>query len=147
MHMSPPPANSSGMPGMNHMEMMMDHMTFYWGKEGQVLFSGWPGRRSGMYALALIFVFVVAIIVEWLSQCRPVKPGSKHVGAGLVQTLLHVIRMGLSYLLMLALVSFNGGVFFVVVAGHAVGFLVFRSRVFRGTDMSSEKSRKTYDLP
>ena len=144
MHMSPPPANSTGMSPMHHMEMMM-HMTFYWGKEAEILFSGWPGARSGMYALALIVVFVTGIIVEWLSYCRLIKPGSTHVAAGLVQTLLHAIRIGLAYMVMLALMSFNGGVFLVAVAGHAVGFLVFGSRVFRGSEMVSLE--KTSDLP
>ena len=63
----------------------------------------------------------------------------------MVQTLLHAIRIGLAYMVMLALMSFNGGVFLVAVAGHAVGFLVFGSRVFRGSEMVSLE--KTSDLP
>ncbi|KAJ9698559.1 hypothetical protein PVL29_007568 [Vitis rotundifolia] len=128
MHMSPPPANSTGMPPMHHMEMMM-HMAFYWGKKGEILFSGWPGTRSGMYALALIVVFVMGIIVEWLSHCQLIKPG------------------GLEYMVMLALMSFNGGVFLVAVAGHAVGFLVFGSRLFRGSETLRPSEEAFYDLP
>ncbi|KAL6341630.1 hypothetical protein AAG906_032751 [Vitis piasezkii] len=146
MHMSPPPANSTGMPPMHHMEMMM-HMTFYWGKKAEILFSGWPGTRSGMYALALIVVFVMAIIVEWLSHCQLIKPGSTHVAAGVVQTLLHAIRMGLEYMVMLALMSFNGGMFLVAVAGHAVGFLVFGSRLFRGSETLRPSEKAFYLSP
>ena len=146
MQMTPPPAaNATWTPPMNNMGMMMMHMTFYWGNKGEILFSGWPGTRSGMYALALIFVFLMAIIDEWLSGRRPFKPGSNHVAAGLVQTVVHGIRMGVAYMVMLALMSFNGGVFVAAVVGHALGFLAFRSRVFMGNETTSLE--KTSDHP
>ncbi|KAF9675411.1 hypothetical protein SADUNF_Sadunf09G0029600 [Salix dunnii] len=143
------------MPGMGDMappsgtmqnhDMMM-HMTFFWGRSAEILFSGWPGssdKRPYMYFVALLFVFVLSILVEWLSHCRLIKPGSNHVAAGLVQTLLHALRVGLAYLVMLAIMSFNGGVFLVAVAGHALGFLFFGSRVFKRT----QNPAKTSDLP
>ncbi|KAB2089374.1 hypothetical protein ES319_A03G057100v1 [Gossypium barbadense] len=115
--------------------LMMMHMTFFWGNIAEILFSGWPSRRgAGMYALALIFIFVLAFLVEWLSHSRLIKllgEGSSNVLAGVVQTLLHAIRVGLAYLVMLAVMSFNGGVFLMAVAGHALGFLLFGSRVFK----------------
>ncbi|XP_030524161.2 copper transporter 1-like [Rhodamnia argentea] len=123
--------NDGHMPGMNgtttspppHRHKMMKHMTFFWGTHSEILFSGWPGTRTGMYALALIFVFALCVLVEWLSHYRlPAKPG---VAAGILRSLLHALRMGLAYLVMLALMSFNGGVFLAAVAGHAVGFLAF----------------------
>ena len=134
--MLPPAANFTVMPPKDHMEMMT-HMTFYRGKNGEILFSGWPGTRSGMYALALIVVFLMAIIDEWLSGCRPVKAGSNYVAAGLVQTVVQGIRMGVAYMVMLALMSFNGGVFLAAIAGHALGFLAFRSMVFKGRETTS----------
>ena len=100
--------------------------------------------RAGMYALALVFIFVLAFLVEWLNHSRLIKPGSSNVSAGLVQTFLHTMRVGLAYLVMLALMSFNGGVFLMAVAGHTLGFLLFGSRVFnKNTEMLS----KTSDLP
>lgn len=129
--------NDGHMPGMNgtttppprnHHEMMMMHMTFFWGTKSEILFSGWPGTRTGMYALALVFVFVLCVLVEWLTHrsrlLLPAKPG---VAAGVLRSLLHALRMGLAYLAMLALMSFNVGVFLAAVAGHAVGFLAFAS--------------------
>ncbi|XP_047308766.1 copper transporter 6-like [Impatiens glandulifera] len=128
MNMTPPAA--AGAPA-NHGNMAMTHMTFYWGKNSEILFSGWPGTRTGMYVLVLILVFIVSVLAEWLSNCRLSRSGSKSVSAGIVQTISYAIRVGLAYLLMLAVMSFNVGVLIVAIVGHAVGFLVFTSRVFR----------------
>ncbi|GAV73094.1 Ctr domain-containing protein [Cephalotus follicularis] len=139
-HMMPP--TSSPPPMMIHHKMMM-HMTFFWGKNTEVLFSGWPGTSSGMYALALVFVFAIAFMVEWLSHYRFLErdDDTNHVLAGFVQTLLHCLRVGLSYLVMLAVMSFNGGVFLVAVAGHSLGFLCFGSRVFKKSPLHAKTSR------
>ncbi|KAK6244983.1 hypothetical protein QUC31_011392 [Theobroma cacao] len=118
-------------------------MSFYWGHKSEILFSGWPGSNSGMYALALMFVFALAVTVEWLSYCSIIKPGANKVAAGFFQTAMHTVRAGLSYMVMLAVMSFNGGVFLSAVFGHAVGFLVFGSRAFR----KSGGSEKKPDLP
>lgn len=150
MHYSPPPPmdmmgptsgdSGDGMhshetPSMEGMTMM--HMTFFWGKNTQVLFSGWPGDSSGMYALALVLVFLLAVSVEWMSHWRLMtEAGPRNVAAGIVQTAVHGIRIGIAYMVMLALMSFNGGVFIVAVVGHSVGYLVFGSRVLKTTKSS-----------
>ncbi|KAF3454624.1 hypothetical protein FNV43_RR05072 [Rhamnella rubrinervis] len=133
----------NGTEGMHDHKMMMMHMTFFWGKNAEILFSKWPGTRTGMYVLALIFVFVLSVLVEWLSHCRLIKPGSTQLAAGLIQTVLHAMRVGLAYMVMLAVMSFNVGVFLVAVAGHTVGFLLFGSRVFKKSDTEKVGS----DLP
>nr|GEX93940.1 copper transporter 6-like [Tanacetum cinerariifolium] len=116
----PPPSST-----MQHHHTMM-HMTFFWGKNGEILFPGWPGTNSGMYALVLIFVFFLSFFVELLSHVKlDGKKGSGPVIVGLVQTLVHGLRVGLAYMVMLAVMSFNGGVFLVAIAGHALGFFVF----------------------
>jgi solute carrier family 31 (copper transporter), member 1 len=125
---------------MGQMHDMM-HMTFFWGKDALILFDNWPAGSSGKYVLALILVFAMSILIEFLSSTRFIKPGSNPVVAGLVQTLLHVLRVGLAYLVMLALMSFNGGVFLVAVLGHAVGFF-FRSRAFKKPHQD-----ENFDLP
>ncbi|XP_042491667.1 copper transporter 6-like [Macadamia integrifolia] len=141
---SPAMTMSNSTTGMS----MMSHMTFFWGKNAEILFSGWPGSNTGMYVLALIVVFVLAVLAEGLSHCRLIKSGTNNVVAGLLQTLMHTIRMGFVYLVMLALMSFNGGVFIVAVAGHALGFLLFGSTVFRGDPLVIPMSpQKPSDLP
>lgn len=128
MGMAPKSSSSSnGTMMMGHKMHGMMHMTFFWGKDALILFDGWPGGDTGMYVLALIVVFVMSVLIELLSHTQFTKPGSNHVAAGLVQTLLHLLRVSLSYLVMLALMSFNGGVFLVAVLGHALGFLVCSS--------------------
>ncbi|KAG4145363.1 hypothetical protein ERO13_D05G092650v2 [Gossypium hirsutum] len=135
--MAAPPLSMNGTSGMHYgKKMMMMHMTFFWGKDAEILFSGWPGRRlgGGMYALALIFIFFLAFLVEWISHSRLIKPGgANNVWAGVVQSLLHAVRVGLAYLVMLAVMSFNGG-----------GFLLFGSRVFK-RNMDILSSEKTSD--
>ncbi|XP_047978096.1 copper transporter 1-like [Salvia hispanica] len=139
MTMSPPAASSGsghGDEGHTMMGSSMAHMTFFWGKNSEILFSGWPGTRTGMYVLALIFVFALAFIVELLSSYLQ---RAEKVSA-LVRTLVHGLRIGLAYLVMLALMSFNAGVFIVAVVGHSLGFLVFGSRVFKRFCGDSDKT-------
>lgn len=140
--------SSSNNNGTMHHKMMM-HMTFFWGKHAEILFSGWPGTSSGMYVLALISVFLLSMSIEWLSHTRFLKQDGTtgHVLGGVLQTALHTVRVGLSYLVMLAVMSYNGGVFLVAVAGHSVGFLVFGSRVFKPEEDVVIPYEKRRDLP
>ncbi|KAL8516255.1 hypothetical protein ACS0TY_014786 [Phlomoides rotata] len=144
MGAAPPPSNGT-MP-MHHHHMMM-HMTFFWGKNAEILFDGWPGVNNlGMYVLALIVIFLFALIIEWLSNCHVLKEklSSSAVAEGLMQTAMYALRIGLAYLVMLAVMSFNAGVFLVAVAGHTVGFFFFGSRAFKKPAVAAGK---TSDLP
>ncbi|KAI3461555.1 hypothetical protein Pfo_018218 [Paulownia fortunei] len=145
----PPPSPTNGMDHQSHqpqhtMTSMMMHMTFFWGKNAEILFSGWPGTRTGMYVLALIFVFVLSFIVEWLSHCRRIQEErSSNFSGGVIRTIVHGIRIALGYLVMLAVMSFNVGVLIVAVAGHTLGFFLFGSRVFN----NSADSEKDFPAP
>ncbi|PIN08266.1 Copper transporter [Handroanthus impetiginosus] len=126
MPMSPPYNNQS----MMTMDDMSMHMAFYWGKDVIVLFAGWPGSgRLGMYILALLTVFVLAAAAEILSVGLRLKPrGLGPLTGALIQAAVYGFRMGLAYLVMLSVMSFNIGVFVAAVAGHAVGFFVVKYR-------------------
>ncbi|KAF8715530.1 hypothetical protein HU200_027187 [Digitaria exilis] len=123
----------------SHMSMM--HMTFFWGDHAVVLFPGWPGSRgAGAYVLCLLFVLALAALTEALAAAsRSVARRSTGSGGGsttassaALLTAAHAARMGMAYLVMLAVMSFNGGVLLAAVAGHALGFFLARSRVHTG---------------
>ncbi|KAI4354594.1 hypothetical protein L6164_003444 [Bauhinia variegata] len=122
--------------------------SFYWGHKAVVLFPCWPGDNAGMYALSLIFVFVMAMLVEWLSFTNVVKlkPGSNDVVASVAKTALYGVRTALSYMVMLAVMSFNGGVFLVAIGGHVIGFLVFGTRAIRNKAVGSDHGKPS-ELP
>ncbi|KAK4254909.1 hypothetical protein QN277_007985 [Acacia crassicarpa] len=132
--------NGTATAGMQHKMTM--HMSLYWGKKAEILFPHWPDDNTAMFVLALLFVFCMALLAECLSHCRLLKPGSRSLSSGLVQTLVLALRVALSFLVMLALMSFNVPVFLVAVAGHAVGFFFFASRAFHEPD-----PQKQFDLP
>ncbi|KAI4354593.1 hypothetical protein L6164_003443 [Bauhinia variegata] len=106
------------------------HMNLYWGKDAIILFSGWPKHSLGMYILALLLVFFLAMAAEILSIQRygPVKRGTNPVAKGITQAAIYAIRMGFLYLVMLAVMSFNLGIFIAAIVGHTLGFFVVKSR-------------------
>ncbi|XP_019102268.1 PREDICTED: copper transporter 2-like [Camelina sativa] len=141
-NMQMPSPSSSSMSNHTKPHMMM-HMTFFWGKNTEVLFSGWPGTSSGMYALCLVVVFFLAVIAEWLAHSPFLRADSSTSrAAGLFQTAVYTLKTGLSYLVMLAVMSFNAGVFIVAIAGYAVGFFFFGSTAFK----KPSDDRKTAEL-
>ncbi|RWW77076.1 hypothetical protein BHE74_00014786 [Ensete ventricosum] len=53
--------------------------------------------------------------------------GDDRISEGLTQTTLHVLRISFAYLVMFAIMSFNGGMLIIDVIGYALGFLLFDS--------------------
>ncbi|KAK3037493.1 hypothetical protein RJ639_031987 [Escallonia herrerae] len=51
-----------------------------------------------MYALALVLVFLLAVLVEGLSHCTVNNPGSNGVASGFFQTGMYAVRAGLAYM-------------------------------------------------
>ncbi|KAI4354592.1 hypothetical protein L6164_003442 [Bauhinia variegata] len=109
------------------MKMKM-HMSFYWGKDAIVLFSGWPNQSLGMYILAIFFVFFLAMAAEVLSNQPVLRRGMNPVTGGLTQAAIYAFRISFLYLVMLAVMSFNLGIFIAAVAGHTLGFFIAKSR-------------------
>ncbi|KAG0466596.1 hypothetical protein HPP92_018176 [Vanilla planifolia] len=114
------------------------HMTLFWGKRVQILFSGWPDSRGlAVYLISLLLVAVAAAITEVLGGLvRRLAPSpstslSRRILSGTAGTAFHAFRMSLLYLVMLAVMSFNVGVLIAAVVGHAAGFFIFGSGVFR----------------
>lgn len=110
-----------GMPKMNM------QMSFHWGNEATILFSGWPNQTTGMYILALFFVFVLAFAKEALSVWPIIKQTTNPIVAGIAQASVYSVRVGMGYLVMLAVMSFNVGIFIAAVAGHTFGDFVVKA--------------------
>ncbi|KAI6698265.1 hypothetical protein NL676_018384 [Syzygium grande] len=119
-------SSSSNYDGMNTKTIMQ--MSFYWGKDAIILFSGWPEQRLGMYVLALFFIFLLALTVEVLSVSPDVKTGMNPMVGGATQASVYGLKMALAYMVMLSVMSFNVGVFIAAVIGHAFGFFLVKSR-------------------
>ncbi|XAR60667.1 hypothetical protein NMG60_11034131 [Bertholletia excelsa] len=115
-------------------------MGFFWGKNTET-------EGHGKYVLELAAVFVAAVLVESLSHSRLVgSSGMGRVAVGLLQTLMYGARMALAYVVMLAVMSFNVGVFLVAVAGYSAGYLIFGSGVFDKPEAKAAYQKPT-DLP
>lgn len=125
--------------GTTNMIMNMQ-MSFYWGKNAVVLFSGWPNNSLGMYILAILFVFFLALAAEVLSNQPPIKRGTNPLKGGLIQSGVYFFRIGFIYLLMLAVMSFNVGIFIAAVLGHSLGFFVARSRAIAVANAEDQRS-------
>uniref|UniRef100_A0A0E0JP81 Copper transport protein n=1 Tax=Oryza punctata TaxID=4537 RepID=A0A0E0JP81_ORYPU len=139
MAMAMAPAATQG--GMGRRKRYM-HMTFYWGKNSEILFTGWPGASGGMYTLALAAFFALAVLLEFLGSPRLQESsslGGRRRATAAAAGAVHAVRVGLAYLLMLALMSFNVGVLLAAVAGHAVGFLAFRAGLCGGGYRKEDK--------
>ncbi|XP_076909125.1 copper transporter 5.1-like [Bidens hawaiensis] len=128
----------------------MMHMTFYWGRTVTLLFDSWKTDTWLSYALTLLACFIFSIFYQYMedrrlrfkllstSKASAVDSTSllnKKVFAGgnrwtvgrIAGSALFGINSALGYFLMLAVMSFNGGVFVAIVVGLAVGYLLFRS--------------------
>ncbi|XP_023731699.1 copper transporter 2 [Lactuca sativa] len=115
---------------MPTMHMATMHMTFFWGKDVEMLFNDWPNGKLGMYILALAFLFVLAVAIEFFSVFTTINSRAYTIVGGLTQAIVYGLRMALAYLVMLSVMSYNLGVFIVVVVGHTTGFFLMKYRLY-----------------
>ncbi|KAL6530723.1 hypothetical protein OROGR_014583 [Orobanche gracilis] len=133
----------------------MMHMTFYWGNRVTILFDSWKTDSWISYFLSLLACFLIAVFYQYMEDRRlrfkllsssttpPPPSGSDAIGAPLLFTktgrsgkwappsryagaTFFGINSAIGYLLMLAIMSFNGGVFIAVVVGLGSGYFLFR---------------------
>ncbi|XP_042511689.1 copper transporter 6-like [Macadamia integrifolia] len=105
------------------------HMTtFFWGKQVEILFPGFPDQNLGLYVLSLFFVAVLAATVEVLKVTTDAGKQQRRENnprkTWLIQSGVHMLRVGLTYMVMLSVMSYNAGIFLAAVAGHTLGFFV-----------------------
>ncbi|PSS01353.1 Copper transporter 5.1 like [Actinidia chinensis var. chinensis] len=131
----------------------MMHMTFYWGRQVTLLLDSWKTKTWTEYALTLCACFVVSVFYQYMEDRRlrfrllssssaaaspppssvatpllyPKSAASPWSPARFAGAVLFGLNSAIGYLLMLAIMSFNGGVFIAVIVGLAIGYLLFRS--------------------
>ncbi|KAH7519309.1 hypothetical protein FEM48_Zijuj08G0022400 [Ziziphus jujuba var. spinosa] len=130
-------------------------MTFNWGKKVILLISSWKTHSWTGYLLTLLACFLFSAFYQYMEDRRlrfktlsssssSVNSSSLSVGAPLLFKLnrgrrglrharvatavLFGVNSAIGYLLMLAIMSFNGGVFIAIVLGLSVGYFLFRTQ-------------------
>ncbi|EPS65047.1 hypothetical protein M569_09733 [Genlisea aurea] len=133
----------------------MMHMTLYWGKDVTILFDSWKTDSWFSYSVSLFACLLSALFYQYMEARRirlnllsylppPESPaedpllGSKLRRARnlridrLIAAILVAVNAAIGYLLMLAIMSFNGGVLLAVVLGLGIGYLLFRGDEYGG---------------
>ncbi|KAK9055314.1 hypothetical protein SSX86_026396 [Deinandra increscens subsp. villosa] len=128
----------------------MMHMTFYWGTNLTLLIDSWKTDSWFTYFLSLTACFLFSLFSQFMEDYRirlrlvsspmaavaavenaPLLNMTKLFSGGgrarFAGSVLFGVNSGINYLLMLAVMSFNGGVIVVVVVGLGVGYWMFRS--------------------
>ncbi|XVE53977.1 hypothetical protein DITRI_Ditri03aG0045700 [Diplodiscus trichospermus] len=124
----------------------MMHMTLYWGKDVTLLIDSWKTDSWLSYLLTLLACFLFSSFYQYMEDRRlsfrslassntpqpssadagvPLLP-NYHRSAKFATAVLFGINSAIGYILMLAIMSFNGGVFLAIVLGLAVGYFFFR---------------------
>ncbi|KAG5103414.1 hypothetical protein JHK84_048383 [Glycine max] len=131
----------------------MMHMTLYWGKKVTILIDSWKTDSWTSYVLSLLACLVVAAFYQYLENRRirlKLLAGDRRplpapeirtpllrwgvaggdnarLGVKFAEAVLFGVNSAIGYLLMLAIMSFNGGVFLAIVVGLTIGYFFFRN--------------------
>ena len=106
----------------NRVHTMPFHTASYWGKAHQMLLQGWPGSSTAVYVVAVLLVFFLAILAECLAHVNLVKSSSNRVAGCLFTAGMRAVRAGIASMAILAVMSYNAGIFIATIVGHAVGY-------------------------
>ena len=136
--------NNGSMPPMDMMPM-----TFSFGYHFTLLFSGWTIHTEAELFAAVVGVFFLGVFLEgikvlkeWLSyvtlkysklaqfhsgykqlDSAPTVPKTYVILLHALQALLQLLQVGVAYLLMLIVMTYNGWMFLAVVFGTSMGYL------------------------
>ncbi|KAG5098644.1 hypothetical protein JHK82_048498 [Glycine max] len=131
----------------------MMHLTLYWGKKVTILIDSWKTDSWTSYVLSLLACLVVAAFYQYLENRRirlKLLAGDRRplpapeirtpllrwgvaggdnarLGVKFAEAVLFGVNSAIGYLLMLAIMSFNGGVFLAIVVGLTIGYFFFRN--------------------
>eukprot|EP00168_Porphyra_purpurea_P004711 TRINITY_DN1571_c1_g2_i1.p1 TRINITY_DN1571_c1_g2~~TRINITY_DN1571_c1_g2_i1.p1 ORF type:complete len:206 (-),score=66.84 TRINITY_DN1571_c1_g2_i1:404-1021(-) len=119
------------MPGMMDMRLMSPFFTarageFFWFFRGARVDS--DGAFAGALIGSFLFALLATIAMELLKRMerRAIASPAVKVPQALLAGAAQAVRMALHYLAMLLIMTYNVWVFLVVVAGHGVGYALFR---------------------
>lgn len=99
----------------------------------------WTTNSTLQYAFCIVGLFLMGVLLEYVRFLNVVYTreylvrasehaswsSSKRFGRKLVRALLHFVHLTIGYLLMLAVMTYNVGVFCSVLGGFGVGFFLF----------------------
>ncbi|KAK7352596.1 hypothetical protein VNO80_18020 [Phaseolus coccineus] len=128
----------------------MMHMTFYWSRKVNLLIDSWKTVDWTDYLLTLLACLVVSAFYQFIENRRirlkligagksfpaeietpllrrKLTGNGAKLGVKVAGAFLFGLSSAIGYLLMLSVMSFNGGVFVAIVVGLAVGYFFFRN--------------------
>lgn len=93
-------------------------MYFYWGTDVKFLFSAWETYDNDwLFLLCCLASLVVGIICEFLK--------SRQFKSLAFEASVYGVNLFLAYMLMLVMMTFNGGLFISVILGYVIGYTLF----------------------
>ncbi|KAJ1630464.1 Ctr copper transporter family-domain-containing protein [Pavlovales sp. CCMP2436] len=134
--------------------MTMSHGTVFSSnyKKVALLFAGWETMNGWQYALTLIAIICFGILSEsmvllergLMALVAPPSEGLKTetsfptvtLGFRMARSVLYATRTALHFLLMLASMTFDIGIFVCIMAGFGVGYFVFSSKDLKASGIA-----------
>ncbi len=125
------------------MDMMYSQLYFYMGTKVKYIFTNLETQNAGTYSLALVVTFLMCLAIEGLNFLRyhlqasayselnqliDRKDNSVYTLSCKIRffiSITYFVSIFLSYMLMLAVMTFNGGIFLVTDFGLTLGYFIF----------------------